>query len=195
MSTIGLLIVDVQNDFCPGGALAVPEGDQVVPVLNRVAEWVKARGGTITASRDWHPRNTQHFAEFGGKWNPHCVQGTQGAEFHPELRLPEGTIIISKGTSTTDDGYSAFEGHTDEGKTLLELLSERGVETLLVGGLATDYCVRASVLDALKHGFRVKVLTDAIRGVNLQPDDSARALMEMKQAGAELISSKQLLSE
>ncbi|MFQ3611939.1 MAG: isochorismatase family protein, partial [Fimbriimonadales bacterium] len=148
----------------------------------------------VAASRDWHPANTQHFAEFGGKWPPHCIQGTHGAEFHPDLRLPVGTVILSKGTSTTDDGYSAFEGHTDDGKTLLQLLDERGVQTLLVGGLATDYCVRASVLDALKHGFRVQLLTDAIRGVNLQPEDSARALAEMQQAGAELIESSKLLA-
>jgi len=187
MHPTALLIVDVQNDFCPGGALAVPEGDQVIAPLNRAAVWVAQRGGLVVASRDWHPPNTRHFKEFGGLWQVHCVQGTSGAAFHPDLRLSDGTIIVSKGTGTEDDGYSAFEGHTDDGRTLHEMLQAHGVRRLLVGGLATDYCVRASVLDALKHGYEVVVLTDAIRGVNLQPDDSARALQEMQAHGARLV--------
>lgn len=186
MRETALLIVDVQNDFCPGGALPVPEGDQVVPVLNQVAEKVAQAGGLVFASRDWHPPTTRHFAAYGGKWPVHCVQNTPGAAFHPELKLPEGTIIISKGTSEQDDGYSAFEGHTEQGKTLLEILRERGVRRLIVGGLATDYCVRASVLDALKHGFEVIVLTDAVRGVDVEPGDSERALQAMQAAGATL---------
>lgn len=188
-----LLIVDVQNDFCPGGALAVNEGDQVIPPLNAVAEAVAARGGLVLASRDWHPTDTKHFAAFGGKWPVHCVQNTPGAAFHPALKLPEGTIVISKGTSREDDGYSAFEGRADDGRTLHEVLQAHGVQRLLVGGLATDYCVRASVLDALKHGYEVVVLTDAIRGVNLQPDDSERALQEMQAAGARLMTTRDAL--
>ncbi len=188
-----LLIVDVQNDFCPGGALAVNEGDQVIPPLNEAATAVAQRGGLVLASRDWHPRQTKHFAEFGGKWPVHCVQGTEGAAFHPNLRLPEGTIIISKGTGTEDDGYSAFEGHTDTGETLDAVLREHGVKRLLVGGLATDYCVRASALDALKHGYEVIVLTDAIRGVDLQSGDSERALQEMQAAGARLMTTAEAL--
>jgi len=188
-----LLIVDVQNDFCPGGALAVNEGDQVIPPLNEAATAVARRGGLVLASRDWHPRQTKHFAEFGGKWPVHCVQGTEGAAFHPNLRLPEGTIIISKGTGTEDDGYSAFEGHTDTGETLDAVLREHGVKRLLVGGLATDYCVRASALDALKHGYEVIVLTDAIRGVDLQSGDSERALQEMQAAGARLMTTAEAL--
>lgn len=181
-----LLIVDVQNDFCPGGALAVNEGDQVISPLNRVAQAIAQRGGLVLASRDWHPRETKHFAAFGGKWPVHCVQGTHGAAFHPDLRLPDGAIIISKGTGSEDDGYSAFEGRAEDGRTLHEILQAHGVKRLLVGGLATDYCVRASVLDALKHGYEVIVLTDAIRGVNLQPEDSENALREMQAAGAQL---------
>ncbi|MEN3001694.1 MAG: bifunctional nicotinamidase/pyrazinamidase [Armatimonadota bacterium] len=192
MQDTALLIVDVQNDFCPGGALPVPEGDQVVPVLNRVAQQVAQAGGLVFASRDWHPPTTRHFAAYGGKWPVHCVQNTPGAEFHPDLKLPEGTTIISKGTGERDDGYSAFEGHTAEGKTLLEILRERGVRRLIVGGLATDYCVRASALDALKHGFEVIVLTDAVRGVDVQPGDSERALQEMRTAGATLTTSEAL---
>ncbi|MCS7273569.1 MAG: bifunctional nicotinamidase/pyrazinamidase [Fimbriimonadales bacterium] len=195
MNDVALLIVDVQNDFCPGGALAVAEGDQVIPPLNEAAATIAQRGGAVFASRDWHPRQTKHFAEFGGKWPVHCVQGTEGAAFHPDLRLPEGTVIISKGTGTEDDGYSAFEGHTEDGKTLDEALRARGIKRLLVGGLATDYCVRASVLDALRHGYEVIVLTDAIRGVNLQPDDSARALQEMQNAGARLMSTAEALQQ
>lgn len=193
MSGTALLIVDVQNDFCPGGALAVNEGDQVIPPLNEAATAVARRGGLVLASRDWHPRQTKHFAEFGGKWPVHCVQGTEGAAFHPNLRLPEGTIIISKGTGTEDDGYSAFEGHTDTGETLDAVLREHGVKRLLVGGLATDYCVRASALDALKHGYEVIVLTDAIRGVDLQSGDSERALQEMQAAGARLMTTAEAL--
>ncbi|MCS6924121.1 MAG: bifunctional nicotinamidase/pyrazinamidase [Fimbriimonadales bacterium] len=188
-----LLIVDVQNDFCPGGALAVSEGDQVIPPLNAVAEAVAARGGLVLASRDWHPADTKHFAAFGGKWPVHCVQNTSGAAFHPALKLPDSAIVISKGTSREDDGYSAFEGRADDGRTLHEVLQARGVQRLLVGGLATDYCVRASVLDALKHGYEVVVLTDAIRGVNLQPDDSERALQEMQAAGARLMTASEAL--
>lgn len=195
MRDTALLIVDVQNDFCPGGALPVPEGDAVVAPLNALAEKVALEGGLVVASRDWHPRTTRHFAEFGGKWPVHCVQGTLGAEFHPDLRVPEGTVIISKGISEQDDGYSAFEGHTDEGKTLQEAFSERGIRKVLVGGLATEYCVRASTLDALEHGYEVYLITDAIRGVNLQPDDSARAIAEMESAGARLTTTQELLSE
>jgi len=193
MPNTALLIVDVQNDFCPGGALAVNEGDQVIPPLNRAAEIVTQHGGLVLASRDWHPRETKHFAEFGGKWPVHCVQHTHGAAFHPDLKLPDGTVIISKGTGSEDDGYSAFEGRADDGRTLDEILKAHGVQRLLVGGLATDYCVRASVLDALKHGYEVIVLTDAIRGVNLQPDDSERALQEMQLAGARLMSTSDAL--
>ncbi len=195
MQDTAVLIVDVQNDFCPGGALAVPEGDQVVPVLNRVAAQVAQWGGTVVASRDWHPPTTRHFAAYGGKWPVHCVQNTPGAQFHPDLKLPQGAVIISKGTSENDDGYSAFEGRAEDGRSLLEILRERGIKRLIVGGLATDYCVRASVLDALKNGFEVLVLTDAVRGVNLQPDDSERALQEMQAAGATLTDASALTAK
>lgn len=186
MSHTALIIVDVQNDFCPGGALPVPDGDRVVAPLNAVIALVAAQGGPIIASRDWHPPQTAHFAPFGGAWPVHCVQDTCGAAFHAGLQLPAGAIIVSKGTALDQDAYSAFEAFDPTGATLANLLRQAGVDKLLVGGLATDYCVRATVLDALKLGFAVTVLTDCIAGVDLQPGDSQQALDEMVKAGAEL---------
>ncbi len=179
-----LLVVDVQNDFCPGGALAVPEGDRVVPVLNAMAARVIARGGAIYASRDWHPPVTSHFRAYGGPWPPHCVANSPGARFHKDLRLPADAVIVTKGDRAGADGYSPFEGRTASGRTLLDDLRARGVHRLIVGGLATDYCVKHAVLDALAAGLDVTVLEDAIAGVDVQPGDSLRALEEMKRAGA-----------
>lgn len=179
----GLLIVDVQNDFCPGGALAVPDGDRVVPVLNRHIERFTAAGGPVFASRDWHPPKTRHFQTQGGPWPPHCVRESEGAAFHPELRLPEDVIVITKGTDPRDDGYSAFEGDDRNGLSLATALREHGVETLYIGGLATDYCVRATALDARKHGFDTVLLTDAIAGIDMEAGDVDRALREMRAAG------------
>jgi nicotinamidase/pyrazinamidase len=184
LADTALLIVDVQNDFCPGGALPVPDGDRVVPVLNRYIEQVQADGGDIIASRDWHPPGTRHFRAAGGPWPPHCVQGTGGAAFHARLDLPTRAIIITKGDNPRDDGYSAFDGADPQGRPLLDVLREKHVHKLLVGGLATDYCVRASVLDALRNGFDVVILLDAIRGIDLKDGDVARALDEMIRAGA-----------
>jgi nicotinamidase/pyrazinamidase len=181
-----LLLVDVQNDFCPGGALAVPEGDRVIPVLNRAIERFEAEGRPVYASRDWHPADTTHFSEFGGRWPPHCVAASAGAQFHPQLRLPADAIVISKGQDRGDDGYSAFEGTTDRGRTLVDDLRARGISELYVGGLATDFCVRATVLDARKAGFPVTVLTDGIAGI--AREDAARALNEMRAAGASMAS-------
>ncbi len=177
-----LLIVDVQNDFCPGGALAVPDGDRVIPVLNRAIERFSEAGLPVFASRDWHPPDTKHFRTRGGPWPPHCVAGTPGAAFHPDLRLPPGATVVSKGQDRNDDGYSAFEATTDDGRTLADDLRERGVTDLYVGGLTTDYCVRATALDARAAGFRVTVLADAVAGID--EDDSRRALDEIRAAGA-----------
>lgn len=179
-----LVIVDVQKDFCPGGALAVPSGDRVVPVLNCYIADATQRGVPIYASRDWHPRVTRHFTQYGGEWPPHCVQDTEGARFHPDLRLPPSTIVVTKGQDPERPGYSAFEGRTPDGKTLLADLRERNIDHLYVGGLATDYCVKQSVLDALRHGFPVTILSDAIAGVDVQPGDSERAIAQMRDAGA-----------
>lgn len=180
-----LLVVDVQIDFCPGGALAVPEGDQVVSPLNRYLELFSERSAPIFASRDWHPKKSKHFREQGGPWPPHCIEESEGARFHPGLRLPEGTIIISKGTSNWDNGYSAMQGVTENGTPFAMLLRRMELDRLYVGGLATDYCVKESVLEALREGFAVTLLTDAIRGVELKPGDSDRALASMFAAGAE----------
>ena len=176
-----LVVVDVQNDFCPGGALAVERGDEVVAPLNRLIREFLERGEPVFKSRDWHPAVTKHFAAYGGTWPVHCVQNTRGAEFHPELLDDPRIQIISKGTGD-EDSYSAFDG-----TNLADLLRERGVTEVWVGGLATDYCVKNTVLDALREGFQVKALTEAMRAVNLKPGDDARAIEEMREAGAEII--------
>jgi len=182
-----LLVVDVQKDFCAGGALPVPDGDRVVPVLNQYIADASARGGPVYASRDWHPPVTRHFQPYGGQWPPHCVQNTEGASFHQHLQLPAVTIVISKGQDPDTPGYSALEGCTADGRSLLDDLRDRGIEHVYVGGLATDYCVKHSVLDLLRAGLAVTVLGDAIAGVDVQPGDSARATAEMRQAGAEIV--------
>ena len=178
-----LLIVDVQNDFCPGGALPVEHGDSVVERLNAYSERFQALQMPVYASRDWHPARSKHFKSDGGVWPPHCVQGTHGAEFRSDLRVPDAGNIITKGESVEDEGYSAFEGHLPDGASFADRLRDAGVETLYVGGLATDYCVRASALDARKRGFQVVLLLDAVRGVNVEPGDSQRAIEEMRAAG------------
>jgi nicotinamidase/pyrazinamidase len=138
----------------------------------------------VLATRDWHPRRTRHFLDYGGAWPAHCVQGSPGAEFHPKLQLPEGTRVVSKGIHPEEDGYSAFEAVAEDGRRLGEILEALGVRRLLIGGLATDYCVRASTLDALGAGLEVTVLADAVAGVDVNPGDSARAVDEMERAGA-----------
>ena len=177
-----LLVVDVQNDFCPGGTLAVEHGDEVVEPLNRKIEKFLERGAPVYMSRDWHPAKTKHFTDYGGVWPVHCVQNTRGAEFHPALHEDRRIRVVSKGLGDTDC-YSAFdETH------LAELLHEQGIEEVVVGGLATDYCVKNTVLDAIKNGFKVKALKNAMRAVDLKPGDGDRAIEEMRAAGAEIVS-------
>lgn len=178
-----LIVVDVQNDFCPGGSLAVAHGDEVVAPLNKLAEEFLERGDPVYKSRDWHPPTTKHFKIYGGAWPIHCVQNTSGAEFHPQLKDDPRIHIISKGLGDTDC-YSAFD-ETD----LAAELHDEGVEELLVGGLATDYCVKETVLAGLKHGFKVKALKHAMRAVELNPGDGERALEEMRKAGAQIVNS------
>ncbi len=176
-----LIVVDVQNDFCSGGTLAVAEGDQVVPPLNKLIEEFLERGEPVFKTRDWHPEQTKHFQAYGGTWPVHCVQNTKGAEFHPNLIDDKHIRIISNGLGDADC-YSAFD------ETDLELQLHRlGVEEVWVGGLATDYCVKSTVLDALKKGFRVKALENAMRAVDINPGDGERAIAEMRGAGAEIV--------
>jgi nicotinamidase/pyrazinamidase len=179
-----LIVVDVQNDFCPGGALAVKDGDQVIPALNRHIDKFTKAGLPIFATRDWHPAKTTHFNTSGGPWPPHCIQGSKGAEFHPDLKLPPDTVIVSAGMGSDEDGYSGFLGIDDRGQKLADLLRQRRVERIFVGGLATDYCVKHTVLEGLKEGLKVVLLVDSVRGVNLKPGDSESAIEEMLHAGA-----------
>jgi len=179
-----LIIVDVQNDFCPGGSLAVSRGDEVMPVLNRVIERFTKAAMPIFATRDWHPERTSHFKDHGGPWPAHCVQGTNGAEFHPGLTLGDGVVMVSKGMAADEDSYSGFQAIDSTGTPLAELLRRKGIERIFVGGLATDYCVKQTVLDGLKEGFKVVLLNDSIRAVNLSPQDGELAIHEMVKAGA-----------
>jgi nicotinamidase/pyrazinamidase len=189
-----LLIVDLQNDFCPGGALEVTGGDAVLPVVNRLAARAAALGLPVYASRDWHPIDSTHFAANGGPWPTHCVAGTAGARLHPDLALPAGAMIVTKGVARDEHGYSAFDGTVTGRGPLLDDLRARGVDHLVVGGLATDYCVRATVLDARRHGLGVTVVEDGVRAVNRQEGDGARALDEMREAGADIRPATDILS-
>ncbi len=173
-----LLIVDMQNDFMPGGSLPVPDADKIVPVINRYIEIFTLKGLPIFASRDWHPPNHISFKQRGGIWPVHCVRHTYGAKFHPDLKLPRSAIIISKGTDPNREAYSAFD-RTE----FADLLNERNIKRLFVTGVATDYCVKSTVLDALRLGFEVIVLEDGIKGL----DKSEEALIEMKTKGATLL--------
>ena len=174
-----LLLVDVQNDFLPGGHLEVPRGNEIIPVLKRYIARFERECAPIFATRDWHPRNHCSFQTEGGLWPVHCVMETRGAEFSSSLGLPKSTVIISKGNVRDKEAYSGFEG-TD----LENQLREAGVSCVFVGGLATDYCVLNTVKDALAKGFKVMLLRDAIRAVNVRPQDGQKAEEEMLHRGA-----------
>jgi len=174
-----LLVTDVQNDFLPGGALAVPDGAAVIPVLSRYLNLFHAKGLPIVATRDWHPPNHCSFRAQGGPWPPHCIAETAGAQFPADLQLPPSVFIISKGADPEREAYSAFEG------TLLHAhLQTAGVIRLFVGGLTTDYCVLQTVRDARSLGYCVYLLTDGTRAVNVRPDDGRKAQEEMVRLGA-----------
>ena len=177
-----LIVVDVQNDFCLGGSLAVAHALEVVAPLNKLIRAFLDRGEPVFKTRDWHPTKTKHFAAYGGVWPIHCVQGTPGAEFHPDLNDDPRVTIVTKGIDERADGCSGFDG-----TNLAQILREQGVEEVWVGGLATDYCVKHTVLDALREGFKVKALADAMRAVNVNPGDGAKAIDEMRDAGAEIV--------
>jgi nicotinamidase/pyrazinamidase len=172
-----LLVVDIQNDFCPDGALGVREGNQIIPIVNKYVDLFLKKRLPVFVSRDWHPKDSKHFKNAGGPWPVHCVQNTKGAEFHPDFQVPDQAIVLSKGTNPKLDGYSVFEAHDSNNKPFMELLDEMGIEELYISGIATDYCVRMTSLDAFDNGFAVHVLTDAIKGVDKA--DSERAIDEI----------------
>jgi len=186
-----LIVVDVQNDFCPGGALAVANGDAVVPVLN---EWIRrfeAAGRPVVYTQDWHPADHCSFKERGGIWPVHCVQGSAGSDFHKDLQV-RGAVFRKAYTSDAE-GYSGFDGRlaadggVNEAVDLARWLRAQGVRKVYVGGLATDYCVRATVLDALRHGFAAVLIRSGSRAVNVAPGDEEKAIAEMRAAGAEVV--------
>jgi nicotinamidase/pyrazinamidase len=204
-----LLLIDLQNDFCPGGALAVTEGDQTIAIANQAIEACLARHELVIASQDWHPANHRSFAvnshatvgtlgELEGLpqvwWPVHCVQGTQGAAFHPQLRQQALTAVFRKGENPDIDSYSAFFDNGHRTQTALDSwLKSQRITHLAVMGLATDYCVKFSVLDALHLGYQTMVIAEGCRGVNLQPEDSQQALLEMQQAGAQFVTLSQFI--
>jgi nicotinamidase/pyrazinamidase len=182
-----LLIIDFQNDFCPGGALAVEGGDEIAGPVRRLLE--SGRFDTVVATRDWHPADHASFDREGGPWPPHCVQGTPGAELHESLGDVKLDAVVDVGRERDDEGYSGFEK-----SDLAQILRDRGVARIAVCGLATDYCVRASTLDAVREGFDVTLVEDAVRAVNVDPGDGDRAVEEMREAGAKVASSEDLVA-
>ncbi len=176
-----LLIVDVQNDFCPGGALPAPYGDRGVPVINDLLD----KFPLIIASKDWHPEKTVHF----NKWPKHCVQGTKGAELHPDLKKEKINRIVLKGTLDQEEGYSVFEGIDID---LEKFLKDNGVNELYITGLVTEYCVKETAIDAVKRGFITFVIKEAVEGVELKAGDVDRAFKEMEKAGVKIISSSDI---
>ena len=186
-----LLLVDIQNDFCLRGSLAVADADQIIPVVNRLIP----RFQIVVAGHDWHPPNHASFKHEGGPWPPHCVQHRRGAELHPLLDNSSIAFRVYKGSLSDHDQYSEFDGTTASGEKLDDLLKKHGIATLYVVGLATDYCVRATVLDALNRGYAVYVVEDAMRAVEVAAGDGRRALEEMKSGGAHIIRSRSVLAE
>lgn len=185
--TDALLITDVQNDFCPGGALGAPSGDKVAAILNRLAKVFADNGAAVFTTQDWHPALHSSFKDQGGQWPAHCVQGTTGAELHPALKLPKGTHAIRKGASLDKDAYSGFVDSD------LELqLNKAKISRVFVGGIATDYCVLNTVIDALAVGFETFVLTDAVASIDVEPRDGLRALHLMEGSGATLMTTDEV---
>lgn len=188
MGRMALVVVDVQRDFCPGGSLGINHGDSIIPRLNRVIEAFQRAKLPIFFTRDWHPPDHCSFRAQGGIWPPHCVMGTDGAGFHSDLEVPPGSVVINKASDPSLEAYSTFQG-TD----LERQLRERHIHEIVLGGLATDYCVKESSLDALRAGFGVSVLKDCVKGVNLRRNDSALAIRAIATRGARLISSEEAI--
>lgn len=187
--TDALLVVDVQNDFCPGGSLGVKTGDKIAEKMTSVAKAFADKGARIFATQDWHPEGHSSFADQGGPWPDHCVQGTKGAELHPALKLPEGTHMIKKGASQDKDAYSGFIDSDLEAE-----LKKSEITRVFVGGIATDYCVLNTVIDAAAVGFETYVLTDAVAAVDVEPGDGLRALHLMQAKGAVLTTTNEVLA-
>lgn len=187
-SSYALVVVDVQLDFCPGGNLGVPEGNSIIPVINRITDLFETLDLPVFFSRDLHPEGHMSFAPQGGTWPPHCVKGTKGAELHPDLHIPAKGRMVNKAMEVDKDAYSAFDG-----TGLADILRETLSTTIVVCGLATDYCVKATAMDGIAEGFKVIVITDAIKGVNVAEKDSEKALEEMKKAGIILRSSREFI--
>lgn len=191
-SKTALVLIDVQIDLSPGGAYPVPNGDEVIAPLNEYMQLFRDCRRPIFAVKDYHPLRTGHFKEFGGELPAHCVKGTQGSELHPGLRFPEGVAILAKGDRLADDGESAFDGRDAVGVNLRGLFEKSEVEVLCIGGLATEDSVMETTLEALHYGYRVILLEDALRGRNITPGDSDKAMEEMKKCGAEVVTLEQL---
>lgn len=173
--------------------MAVPEGDKIVPVINKYIKIFHQQQLPVFASVDWHPKNTKHFKKFGGVWPVHCVQNTKGADLHPKLKLSKQTILLYKGMDPSEEGsYSAFYAKDQNGMNAADLLKNFGIKEIYLCGLATDYCVKWTAIDALKNGFKVKLLMDAIKGVNLKPFDSENAIKEMTGMGAAKLTLKEI---
>lgn len=191
-----LLIVDVQNDFCPGGALPVPDGDQVIEPLNEMIKYAIANDWLVVASRDWHPKKTSHFKKFGGLWPAHCVQKTWGAKFHPDVaaNLINHALIISKGMRSDENAYSAFDGQDSRYCPLEKRLAMGKIDEIYIGGLATDYCIRATALDAVVLGFKTHLLLNACRAVNVNLGDSLKAVDDMKREGVIITSTEKVIN-
>ena len=188
MSERALLVVDIQNDFCPGGALPVPDGDKIIPVVNNLIHIFSGNKEPVFATRDWHPQETSHFNTHGGIWPPHCIQSTKGAEFNPNLKLPKNFILISKGTQPGENGYSAFTGEDKiHKKKLLENLLQVSVKKVFVVGLALDYCVKETAIAAKQYGFEVVVFENGTRAVNVKPNDGWLAKIEMLNTGIKIM--------
>ena len=188
MNDTALIIVDIQNDFCKGGPLEVKNGEEVIGGLNELIDKFHTEGKPVYATKDWHPLDHCSFQTNGGLWPVHCVQGTPGAGLHPELLIDDRVGIINKGTETGEEAYSGFDG-----TNFAEQLRENNISKVIIGGLATDYCIHGTTIGAIKNGFSTSVIEDLIRGVELNPGDCANATKEMKDAGAKFIQSSSLV--
>lgn len=187
-----LSVTDVQNDFLPGGALGVPDGDKIIPSLNRIISLFLKENLLLFFTRDWHPPDHCSFQSQGGPWPPHCVQNTPGADFSSGLKIPQSAVIISKGTQKDSEQYSTFHGYDAAGHTQSSFMKKFGVGRIFIAGLATDYCVLNSVKDALAGGYEVYVLADAVRAVDVNPGDGQRAVEQMVRGGAKMVTTDRI---